>query len=60
MLEYLHYSLKRIQHTYSNSAAIIAGDFNKLNSKLVSRFIGTLCSTNIVTTFWSVRPQNNN
>ena len=30
-------SLERIEHTYPNSTTIIAGDFNKLDFKLVGR-----------------------
>ena len=41
MLEYLVYVILLILLvTYT----IIAGDFNKLNSKPISRFIGVLCS----------------
>ena len=37
MMEYLRESLERIEHTYPNSATIIAGDFNKLDFKLCGR-----------------------
>ena len=37
MMEYLRESLERIEHTYPNSATIIAGDFNKLDFKQCGR-----------------------
>ena len=37
MMEYLRESLEIIEHTYPNSATIIAGDFNKLDFKLCGR-----------------------
>ena len=37
IMEYLRESFERIERTYPNSATIIAGDFNKLDFKLVGR-----------------------